>query len=106
MVASLIRQLRERRGWTQAQLARASGVSQPNVSAIETGRRVPSAETLAGLVAACGYQLAAVAGDDVVLADLPPDVVPTSIPAPMTDDERRRALVAVLEVSDAIVRAR
>ncbi len=102
----MIRRLRVSRGMTQADLVEASGVSQPNVSAIETGRRMPSAETFERLVRCCGYELAAVAGDDVVPLGHDPTVAPAEAPPSMTMDERRRALVAVLELSDAIVRSR
>ncbi len=91
---------------TQADLAAASGIDQPNVSAIETGRRIPSAPTFALLVRSCGYEVAAVAGDDAVPLGRHTDVEPAEPPPPMTEEERRRALVAVLEVSDAIVRSR
>lgn len=106
MFGTLVRRLREDRGMTQADLAAASGVDQPNVSAIETGRRNPSAATFARLVASCGYELAAVAGDRTVFLPPDPEVEPTAAPPAMTTEERRRALVAVLEVSDAIVRSR
>jgi transcriptional regulator with XRE-family HTH domain len=91
---------------TQADLATASGIDQPNISAIENGHRAPSADTLHRLVSSCGYVLAAVAGGQVVMADPLGDAVSTEPPRPMTMDERVRAMVAVLEVSDAIVRAR
>jgi molybdate-binding protein/transcriptional regulator with XRE-family HTH domain len=39
---SRLTQLRQRRGWTQADLAGRSGVSRAEISAIETGRLVPS----------------------------------------------------------------
>ena len=38
-----VRTFREKRGWSQADLARMAGLSRPEVSAIETGRLVPSA---------------------------------------------------------------
>jgi transcriptional regulator with XRE-family HTH domain len=106
MLGAEIRRLRARRGLTQSDLAAISGVSQPNVSAIESGRRTPSVETFARLVAGCGYDLAASAGDEVIVLDRPADVAPTEIPVAMTIEERQRALVAALELSDAIVRSR
>lgn len=105
MFGILVRRLREDRAMSQADLAAASGVDQPNVSAIETGRRIPSAATFERLVASCGYQLAAVAGDRTVFLEPDPEVEPTETPPEMTSEERRGALVAVLEVSDAIVRS-
>ena len=101
---------------SQAELARISGVSQPNISAIEHNRRLPSADTLNRLVVSCGYELAAVAGDRVIYAplptvgwfpdeDLPPvlpddpiDEPPTVGPdTPLAD--RVRIVTAVLEAS-------
>lgn len=89
---------------TQSELADASGVDQPNISAIENGRRMPTAETFERLVLACGFELAASAGDETIFVRPGPGPAPPM--PPMTIDDHRRALVAVLEVSDAIVRSR
>ncbi len=75
---------------SQAELAQVSGVSQPNISAIENNRRLPSADTLNRLVVSCGYELAAVAGERAVYAPLPtvgwfPD---EDLPPPSPDDPR------------------
>ena len=43
---------RERKGWTRQELHRASGVSYPYISQIETGDRVPSLNTLRRLAEA------------------------------------------------------
>ena len=64
MYGDVVRRARLDRGMTQGELAAASGVAQANISAIENGRRQPSAETLHRLFAACGYDLVAVAGDE------------------------------------------
>lgn len=40
----MVRELRERAGLSQSQLASRSGVAQPNIAAYESGRRKPSAE--------------------------------------------------------------
>lgn len=45
-MANPVRALREAAGLNQAELARRSGVAQPNVAAYEAGRRVASAEML------------------------------------------------------------
>lgn len=66
-----LRKVRESVGMTQDQLAVLMGTSQPNLSAYEHDRRVPSADTLNRILVACGYQLAAVAGDRVVRCPLP-----------------------------------
>ena len=44
--AAFIGSLRRSRGMTQAELAETTGISQPNLSAYESGRRTPSVETL------------------------------------------------------------
>lgn len=56
-VREVIQAARRQRGWGQRQLAEASGVSQPNLAAIETGARVPSLAMVSRLVGACGLQL-------------------------------------------------
>ncbi len=66
-----LRARRVARGMTQRELALASGVPQPNVSAYESGRRRPSAETLERLDAALGVPLperVAAARDEVLAA--------------------------------------
>jgi uncharacterized protein len=45
-----VRRARERAGLSQRELARRAGIHQPNVSAIERGRVVPSEETLRRLL--------------------------------------------------------
>jgi transcriptional regulator with XRE-family HTH domain len=54
-------------GLTQAELARRAGTSQATVSAYEHGRKEPSAETLARLLAATGARLAVVPGASAVI---------------------------------------
>ena len=41
-----VREMRERRGWTQAQLAGASGLTQPAVARFEAGGTVPTIPVL------------------------------------------------------------
>jgi uncharacterized protein len=55
--AAVIREARERAGVSQAELAARAGVSQPVISAYESGRREPSMAMLAKLVAASGHDL-------------------------------------------------
>lgn len=98
---------------SQQDLAASSGVAQSNISAIEHGRRVPTAETLQRLVEGCGFNLVARAGprtivvpspdddDDGALPPEPPTIEPDASVA-----ERVRALVAALDAAEAIVRAR
>src|SRR5436305_991184 len=59
-VAKALAEARRRAGLTQSQLARRAGTSQATVSAYESGRKVPSIETFARLLAATGSQLAVV----------------------------------------------
>lgn len=114
MIGAFIREIRSSRGMTQQELAEVSGIDQPNLSAYETGRRVPTADTLNRLVVSCGYRLAAVAGDARISCDLPrvgwfpdedvpprlPDDPPDEAPVVGPDtplDERVRVLRAVLD---------
>ena len=97
---------------------------QANISALENDRRAPTVETLHRLLAACGYELLAVAGARV-LPFPPADVDPESLrgEAPMegpiegldeaptiTSDTpmavRVRAINDVLDLADTIVRSR
>ena len=45
------------RGWSQEELARLSGLSRAGVSAIETGRLIPSAAAALALAAALGCRV-------------------------------------------------
>src|SRR5690242_10172336 len=44
-------------GLTQRQLAERSGVPQPTIARIESGRQMPRADTLDRLLRACGWEL-------------------------------------------------
>lgn len=118
MYGTFLRELRASRGLSQGDLASVVGISQPNLSAYERDRRVPSADTLNRLVVACGYQLVARAGDRVVACGLPragwfPDEDdPPRLPddpvdeAPTVDvntpiEERLAVINAVLELASA-----
>jgi molybdate-binding protein/DNA-binding XRE family transcriptional regulator len=52
-----VRDRRALRGWSQEQLARSSGLSRAGISAIETGRLVPSAAAALALAAALGCRV-------------------------------------------------
>jgi len=54
MVGKRIAKLRKERGWTQADLAKATRISKGYISAIEEGRREPPAKTLIRIVFALG----------------------------------------------------
>lgn len=62
MYGPFLRSLRTSRSMTQAQLAESTGISQPNLSAYENGRREPTLDVLNRIVVACGYQLVADGG--------------------------------------------
>lgn len=116
-----VRAAREARALTQRELAETSGISQPNISAIESGRRLPSADTLNRLLVACGFELTATAGARTIYCPLPrrewfpddelparlPDDPPDERPALDPDasmEDRVRAITAVLEAVDATTR--
>lgn len=51
----MIRELREKKGWSQSELSRRSGVKQGVLSYIESGRtKHPRIDTLAAIAAALG----------------------------------------------------
>jgi ribosome-binding protein aMBF1 (putative translation factor) len=52
-----VRQLRERRGWSQSQLAQASGMTQSAVARFEVGGTVPTLPVLERLAAALDVDL-------------------------------------------------
>ncbi len=71
MYGRFVRRVRTSRGLSQSELAEVAGVPQPNLSAIENDRRMPSADTLNKILVACGYQLMAVAGERHIPCPLP-----------------------------------
>ena len=68
--AALVRQLRQRAGLTQSELARRAGTSQPAVARLEAGESSPSLATLERLATAAGFDL-----DFRVVPSSPPDRV-------------------------------
>jgi molybdate-binding protein/DNA-binding XRE family transcriptional regulator len=64
-------QLRHARGWSQAGLAERSGVSRAEISAIETGRLVPSVAVALRLAASLGEAVESAFGDAPRSPDLP-----------------------------------
>ncbi len=113
MYGAFVRSVREARAMTQRELAEVSGVAQTNISAIENGRRIPSADTLNRLVVACGFELSATAGARTIFCALPgddgstdplPGDPPDERPALAPDaspEERARVVAAVLDAVDA-----
>jgi transcriptional regulator with XRE-family HTH domain len=59
VAAELIRQSRQRSGLTQAELARRAGMARSVVNMYEHGRRQPSVDALARILAAAGVELRA-----------------------------------------------
>src|ERR1700752_2287290 len=89
--AQLLRSVRQRRGLTQAQLARRAGASQPVVSAYEHGRRDPTFRTLERLIEAAGERLQIGAA-----------LAPGGPPPARGADEHGRRLVDVLLLAEAM----
>ena len=72
MLGAFLKELRSWSGYSQSQLALMADVPQPNISAYESGQRIPTADTLSRLIAGCGFRLAAIGpGDHVIVCDGP-----------------------------------
>ncbi len=58
-VARLVADLRAKKGFSQAQLAKAAGVTQPLIARLESGdqRRTPTFETIFKVLKALGYRM-------------------------------------------------
>ncbi len=66
-----IKAVRRSAGLSQIQLAEIIGVDQPNMSAYENDRQLPSVDMLNRIVVGCGYLLEAVAGERRFACPLP-----------------------------------
>ncbi len=111
MYGAVVRRARNERGLTQVELSAIAGIEQPNISAIENDRRMPSAETLHRLLLACGFELVAAAGRRVVPIPAPEDRVEGAAGVESTGGDlamavRVRMLTAALDAAEAIVRHR
>ena len=71
MYGTFIRQARTSRGLSQVDLARITGIEQPNLSAYENDRQMPSADVLNRILVGCGYILEATAGKRRLVCPLP-----------------------------------
>lgn len=71
MYGAFIRTVRLSRGLSQVELASVVGIEQPNLSAYENDRQLPSADMLNRILVACGYLLEAVAGKRRIRCPLP-----------------------------------
>lgn len=115
---AFLREIRASRQLSQAQLAAVVGISQPNLSAYERDRRLPTIDTLNRLVVACGYVLVAQAGTRSVACPLPrvgwfpdddnpprlpgdPADEPPTVDASTSLDDRADVITAVLELASA-----
>ena len=89
--SAIIRRARADSGLTQSALASRAGTSQATLSAYESGRKQPSAATLARVLAAAGRRLSA---------------VPAERPVVQVGDEelarRGRVLLDVLSLADIL----
>ena len=90
--AAVIRQARRRSGLSQAELGRRAGVTQPVISAYESGRREPGLSMLTKLVESAGYELRV---DLVPTGEVPPGLPDT--PVGRTLRRRRRAILQAAE---------
>lgn len=120
MYGAFLQQLRTSRGMTQAQLAETTGISQPNLSAYENGRREPTLDVLNRIVVACGYQLVADGGPNhqirvplpkvgwFPLEDLPPRLPddppdePSTVPWGTSLDQRMRVIHDLQEARELL----
>ena len=71
MYGAFIRQVRVSRNLTQVELARIVGIEQPNLSAYENDRQMPSADALNRILSGCGYLLEATAGEQRIVCPFP-----------------------------------
>ena len=88
---TVLRDARRRSGMTQVELARRVGTSQATLSAYENGRKHPSVETLARLLAATGARLTVDHGHEPVLR-----------PSPAQDARTARTLADVIALAEAL----
>lgn len=86
-----MRSARTAAGLTQAELARRSATSQATLSAYEHGRKIPSAATLARILAAAGHGLEVTAGRRPVIT-----------PSARDHREAARTLHDVLDLAAAL----
>ena len=89
---AVIREARRRSGLSQAELARRARVSQPVISAYETGRREPGMSMLAKLVEASGHTLS------VNIVDVPD--TPRGLPDTPVGRRLRRRRRAIIDAAE------
>ncbi|GAA1216936.1 helix-turn-helix transcriptional regulator [Rhodoglobus aureus] len=92
--STLLRASRRASGVTQGDLALRSRISQPNVSSIENGKRIPTVETLERLLRQTGHRLIAVSASGVDATETAERIA--------TATSRDSALRAFLDFSDSL----
>ncbi|MBQ1215215.1 MAG: helix-turn-helix transcriptional regulator [Firmicutes bacterium] len=68
-IGERLKELRKKRGMSQVELSKVSGVSQQAISNTETGRNDPSAETIRMLSSALGVSTSELLGEDFILEE-------------------------------------
>jgi transcriptional regulator with XRE-family HTH domain len=71
MYGSFIKRVRQSAGLTQLELSEIVGIGQPNLSAYENDRQMPSADTLNRILAGAGFLMEATAGERRIICPLP-----------------------------------
>jgi transcriptional regulator with XRE-family HTH domain len=97
--SQLLRSAREASDLTQVELSRRSNTSQPNVSFIESGSRIPTVDTLERLLQASRHRL-------ITIPTIGPDAPATAsrIEIALAGDNSDAALRAFIDYSDALAR--
>ena len=95
--STLLRSSRRASGVTQGALAARSHISRANVSSIESGKRIPTVETLERLLRQTGHRLIAVSASGVDATETAERIATTT--------SRDSALRAFLAFSDSLARA-
>ena len=97
-IGTIVKASRERRGLGQVALSRLSGVAQPALSRIESGRQSPEWGTVEKILRATGQQLVAIPSlrdDAASIAD--------AIRTALSADDEQRALRLFLQLNDNLV---
>ncbi len=90
-MARQLLQLRRSKGWTQVELAEASGVQQSEISRIERGQGNPTLQTMAQLASAFGMRLAFVRAPAVKPSTQRRPAKPRAVSETSPAPRRRRA---------------
>lgn len=97
--SALLRASRIRSGLSQAELAARAKTSQPDVSSLESGRRVPTVDTLERLLRQTGHRLIVVPGFGTDADEAAERIRAAGL------EGREAALRAFLDLSDSLARA-